>query len=346
MSPLSPLPSPRRRGLALGAMAFALLPRMAQALGESSAPVQRSSAALMGTRVDLVAVHADAAVRAQAVDAAWAEMLRLSEMMSRYRSASQTSLLAQAAGGAPLPVAPEMMAVLLQAQQVTQRSGGHFDATVGAYADWHFEPGQPPRLPDAATLSRQQGLVDAQALQLDPLRGTARLARAGMRLDLGGIAKLPILQAGLRTLARHGVTDALINGGGDVLCNGSLQGRPWRIGLRDPRAPQQLLGVLAMRGGVVAASGDYERGFDLAGHRYHHILDPRSGQPSQGLRGLALVARDVEAVNGWGAAMMVAGAGASRRWLREQLPQVAGVLVGADRTWFSPGLRERLQPAA
>ncbi len=334
----------RRRELALGALACVLLPRTARATAES--PVQRSTAALMGTQVDIVIQHADAGLRARALEAAWAEMLRLSEMMSRYRSASQLSLLARAPPAAPLPVAPELMAVLQQAQTLAQRSEGRFDATVGAYADWHFEPGQPPRLPHPATLLRQQGLVGPQGLQLDADRGTARLARAGMRLDLGGIAKLPILQAGLRTLARQGVQDALINGGGDVLCSGTLQGRPWRVGLRDPRAPQQLLGVLALSGGVVAASGDYERGFELAGRRYHHILDPRSGQPSQGLQGLALVAPSVEAVNGWGAAMMVAGPAQSRRWLREQLPGVQAMLAGPEGVWLSAGLRSRLLPAA
>lgn len=336
--------SPQRRRLALGALACVLLPRAANALSAGGSPVQRSTAALMGTQVDLVAVHADAALRARAVDAAWAEMLRLSEMMSRYRSASQLSLLAQAAGREPLRIAPELMAVLQQAQTLSRRTGGRFDATVGAYADWHFEPGTPASLPDGATLARQHALVDARGLLLDATRGTARLARPGMRLDLGGIAKLPILQAALRTLASHGVTDALVNGGGDVLCSGSLQGRPWRIGLRDPRAPQRLLGAVALRGGVVAASGDYERGFDYGGRRYHHILDPRSGRPTEGLHGLALVADDVDAVNGWGAAMMVAGAAQSRRWLHEQLPGVDAMLAGADGTWLSAGLQARLLP--
>lgn len=343
---MAPLTSTRRRGLALGALACVLLPRAVRAQAGGHSIMQRSSAVLMGTRVDVVAVHADAALRAQAVDAAWSEMLRLSEMMSRYRSASQVSLLARAAGGEPLPVAPELMAVLRQAQDVSHRSGGRFDVTVGAYADWHFEAGMPARLPEAAALARQQPLVDARALQLDPVGGRARLARAGMRLDLGGIAKLPILQAGLRAMARCGVTDALINGGGDVLCAGTLEGRPWRIGLRDPRAPQQLLGVLPMRGGVVAASGDYERGFDRDGRRYHHILDPRSGQPSQGLRGLALVAGDVQAVNGWGAAMMVAGFAQSKRWLGEQLPGVAAMLAEPGGVWLSAELQARLLPVA
>lgn len=340
---MASLTSTRRRGLALGALACVLLPRAVQAHAADPSIVQRASAVLMGTQVDLVAVHADAALRARAVDAAWSEMLRLSEMMSRYRSASQVSLLARAAGGEPLPVAPEMMAVLRQAQDVSRRSGGRFDVTVGAYADWHFEPGLPVRLPGDAVLARQHALVDARALELDAPRGTARLARPGMRLDLGGIAKLPILRAGLAAMARHGVTDALVNGGGDVLCSGTLEGRPWRIGLRDPRSPRQLLGVLPMRGGVVAASGDYERGFDLGGRRYHHILDPRSGQPSQGLRGLALVADDVDAVNGWGAAMMVAGFAQSKRWLGEQLPGVAAMLAEPGRVWLSPDLQARLQ---
>lgn len=342
-------PAITRRGLALAGLACVLLPRAALARSaedSGASTLQRSSAVLMGTQVDLVVQHADPARRAAALEAAWAEMLRLTEMMSRYRSASQLSLLARAAGGAPLPVAPELMAVLQQAQALHQRSGGRFDATVGAYADWHFEPGQPARLPGAATLAQQRALVDAQRLQLDAQRGTARLASAGMRLDLGGIAKLPILQAGLRTLQQQGIADALINGGGDVLCSGSVQGRPWRIGLRDPRAPQQLLGVLALNEGVVAASGDYERGFDRDGRRYHHILDPRSGQPSQGLRGLALVARDVEAVNGWGAAMMVAGQAQSQRWLREQLPGVEAMLAEPGGVWLSAGLRARLLPAA
>lgn len=342
--------NPGRRSLALGALACVLLPRAALArtdsapVQRSSAPVQRSSAALMGTQVDIVAVHADAALRARAVDAAWAEMQRLTEMMSRYRSTSQLSLLASAAGGAPLRVAPELMTVLQQAQLLARQSGGRFDPTVGAYADWHFEPGQPARLPDAATLARQHALVGAEGLQLDVQRGTARLARAGMWLDLGGIAKLPILQAGLNTLARHGVSDALINGGGDVLCSGTLAGRPWRIGLRDPLAPQRLLGALSLSGGVVAASGDYERGFDHAGRRYHHILDPRSGQPTQGLRGLALVAPSVEAVNGWGAAMMVAGPAKSRHWLRERLPGVEAMLAEPGGVWLSAGLRAQLKP--
>ena len=86
-------------------------------------------------------------------------------------------------------------------------------------------------------------------------RRTARLpTRHGARS--GGIAKLPILQAGPAETARSGVAAAMIDGGGDVVCHGNPPGRDWRVGIRDPRAPQRPAGVVALRDGVVASSGD------------------------------------------------------------------------------------------
>lgn len=350
-----------RRGFTLATAACVLLPTSVNASGSAAAstvsvvplaplakdsPVQHSRLALLGTQVDLIVSHPEPARRERALEAAWREMLRLNEMMSRYRSASQVSLLARCAGESPLPIAPELMQVLLQAQQLRQSSDGHFDIRVGTYSDWHFEAGAAAQRPAAQTLLTQARLARA-AIELDPQRGTARLAQAGLQIDLGGVAKLPILEAGLRAVQALGIREALINGGGDVLCCGGLQGRPWRIGLRDPLAPERLLGVLPLHEGVVAASGDYERGFDLAGRRYHHVIDPCSGEPSQGLHGLALVSSSVTAVNGWGAAMMVAGADQAKRWLRgpDAQPGLRGVeaMLASDAGhWLSAGLRQRL----
>ncbi len=139
--------------------------------------------------------------------------------MSRYRSASQVSALSRAAGSSAVKVAPELMQALLAGQKLARESEGRCDLTVGAYADWAFEPGQ-ARMAESSALQRQQRLVDYRDLQVDVSTMSARLRRPGMRLDLGGIAKLPILQAGLRRLQSMGIRDALINGGGDVLCSG------------------------------------------------------------------------------------------------------------------------------
>ena len=120
-----------------------------------------------------------------------------------------------------------------------------------------------------------------------------------MALDLGGAAKVPILEAGMQALRRHGIDNAMVNGGGDVLVAGQLNGRPWRVGLRDPRAPEKMLGVLALEGqAIVASSGDYERFFMVDGQRQHHILNPATGRPTHGPHGVGLLARDAASVNG------------------------------------------------
>lgn len=333
-------PDRRRLAFALPLIAFGLAP----APGGARAGMHRSSRSLMGTRVDLALRGADPARLAAAAQGAFAEMTRLADMMSRYRPTSALNAINLAAGLQPVPVPPELLRVLRMARQASRTSGGLFDATVGSLRDWNFSPDH-PAVPAPEQLARQLRLVDSAGLVIDPRAGTAFLAQRGMRLDLGGIAKLPILQAGMDSLRRAGVADALIDGGGDVLAMGRPDGPGWRVGLRDPRQPGRLLGVLTLTQGVVAASGDYERFMVHQGRRLHHILDPRTGYPSRGLRGVALLSDRVERVNGLGTAIMVAGAAAGRA----RLSRTAGVdamMVDADhRLWLSPGLSARLAPA-
>jgi thiamine biosynthesis lipoprotein len=167
------------------------------------------------------------------------------------------------------------------------------------------------------------------------------LRRAGMRMDLGGVAKLYILEAGVRVLEGSGVARLLLNGGGDV--HARSDGQPWRVGIRDPRSPEKLLGAIELRRGIVASSGDYERYFVRDGRRYHHILDPRTGYPSAGPRGVTLVAERLEAVNGMGVALMVLGKDEGAR-LVEATPGLDALIVDRDGSvWLSKGMRARLR---
>jgi thiamine biosynthesis lipoprotein len=303
--------------------------------------VTRASRRLLGTRVDIVVQGIGNATVQAGIAAAFAEMARLEQLMSRYRADSQVSALQRAAGRHPVRVAPELMAVLQAAAAASARSGGAFDITVGAFSGWRFGEGG-SRVPDAAELARERPLVDYRLVMLDARRGEAMLLRPGMRVDLGGIAKLPILDAGMQVLRRHGLHNAMVNGGGDVLASGQLQGRDWRIGVRDPLMPARLLGVLQVSDAVVASSGDYERCFVGGGRRYHHILDPASGLPAAGLHGVTLVAPTVAAVNGLGAALMVAGPAAAER-LVGGAGAVDALVAGDALPWMSAGMRQKLR---
>lgn len=307
--------------------------------------LKRTSQQLMGTQVDIVAEGPDSNHLSHAIDSAYTQMHRLEALMSRYNPRSIVSRINLAAGIASVKVPTEVMDVLQEAQRISTLSGGAFDATVGGLKVWDFGSGV-QGMPRAGEIARQLAYVDAHALVLNPKAGTAFLARQGMALDLGGIAKLPILEAGMRTLQAQGVEHAMINGGGDVLVQGMLQGRPWRVGLRDPRSPAKLLGVVQVSGAaVVASSGDYERYFFHQGQRFHHILSPRTGLPTLGVHGVSLIARNVAEVNGLGAAMMVLGAQAGRQ-LAEGLPQVATLMAGQNgQIWQSAAMKKQLQPA-
>lgn len=307
---------------------------------------QRVSRPLMGTQVDIVVDGLDAPLGRHAIDQAYAEMARLEALLSRYRPDSAVSRISRAAGIQPVEVPPEVMRLLQAAQQMHGFSGGAFDITVGSLKGWRFEAGH-QAAPSASEIARQLRRVDARRLVLDERAGTAYLAEQGMALDLGGIAKLPILEAGMQVLRNHGVGHALINGGGDVLVMGQLQGRPWRVGLRDPRAPERLLGVLPVQGrAVVASSGDYERFFMAAGQRRHHILDPRTGYPTGGVHGVSLLARDVAEVNGLGAAMMVRGAKAGQALVARR-PGVQALVVSQDGgAWYSAGMAASMERVA
>lgn len=351
------LPSLPQRGLTrrcfvLALPLFGALPGLAlssRALATTATPgLERVSSVLMGTRVDIaipVGGGLDVAAARAAAEHAFSEMRRLEGLMSRYRSDSDVARIGAAAGRQPVRVAPEVMAVLQQAQRLYRDSNGLFDVTVGSLRGWQFGT-ERQEMPSASEIARALPLVNAGDLQLDAGAGTAYLARAGMLLDLGGIAKLPILQAGLQVLERQGLAHALVNGGGDVLTAGSQHGRPWRVGVRDPLKPARLLGVLELEGrAVVASSGDYERGFTHAGRRLHHVLDPRTGWPTQGVHGVALLARGIEDVNGWGTALMVRGPAAAPAW-HARHPAVDLMAASAEgRRWLSPGMIAALRPA-
>ena len=295
---------------------------------------------LMGTLVEITTEGEDRQRLIDGTNAAYAEMNRLSDMMNHYNPDSVVSAINRQAGIQPVAVPRELMHVLIRAAMMSERTGGAFDITVGSLRGWHFDP-QKPGIPDAKEIAAALPLINYRNMVLNESAGTAYLAHKGMRIDLGGIAKLFILNAGLNTLKQNRVTHAMINGGGDVVVVGTIQGRSWRVGVRDPRDPDKLFTIVELQRGFVVSSGDYERYFMRDGRRYHHILDPANGYPTNGPRAVTLVSQDINLVNGMSSAIMVMGMERGRRLIEIQ-PSMEGIIFGQDQIWVSPLLEKRL----
>ena len=235
-------------------------------------------------------LHANSVSAARrAANAAIADVARIEAKYSRYLPDSVTTKINRAAGAAAVPIDAETAALLRYADRCFSMSGGRFDITSGVLRRvWDFKA-RPPRLPAAALLARACAAIGWQDVEWSD--EMIRLPRAGMEIDFGGIGKEYAADRMAAICREHGVASGLVNLGGDVRAIGAQpDGAPWRVGIRNPRAQDRVIAVLDVVDGAVATSGDYERGFDLDGRRYCHILDLRTGMPVAYWRSVSVVA--------------------------------------------------------
>ncbi len=220
--------------------------------------------------------------------AARAEIERLEAKYSRYRDDSLATRINRSAGDASgVEVDDETARLLDYAATAHRESGGLFDVTSGILRRaWNFRDG---RLPSQAELDALLPAIGWQ--QLRWRAPVIALPRAGMEIDFGGYVKEYAADLAAATCREHGVRHGLVDLGGDLAVVGPHpDGSPWRIGVRDPRAPERALVHIALPSGGIATSGDYERCMVVDGVRYGHILDPRTGWPAHGLASVTVAA--------------------------------------------------------
>jgi thiamine biosynthesis lipoprotein len=209
---------------------------------------------------------------------------------SRFLSSSLTSRINAAAGGDWVVVDEETDQLLNLCHQMWFLSQGAFDPTALPLIrlwDWKADR---PMVPDAAALRRSREQVGWSRVERRP--GAVRLPVAGMCLDFGGIGKEYAVDR-LIQLAEHlGISAGLINLGADLRAFGApLDRSAWHVGLEDPLNPGQCWAGVAIQDRAVATSGDYRRKFEVDGHRYGHIIDPRTAMPvANGCRGVSVLA--------------------------------------------------------
>lgn len=298
----------------------------------------------MGSELHLTAYTDDAPRARAAFAAAFAEVARLEGLLSTWRPASDVSRLNAAAGGAPVPVHAETRAVLRAAARVSAWTEGKFDVTFGALAEiWKFDHDQDNRVPSAAGIAARLPRVDYRRVVIDDAAGTVAITRPDMRVHLGGIGKGYAVDAAVTILRAAGLRDFMVQFGGDLYVAGTAGASAWRLGIQDPRgAPDDPFAVLELSDATFSTSGDYERYFEQDGVRYHHILDPGTGEPARGTRSVTIVTKEALWADGLSTGVFILGPERGMA-LVERLPDVEAVIVTAENeVLVSTGLRDRL----
>ena len=262
----------------------------------------------MGTYMAVTVYAPDEASGRRAIAAAFQRVEEVEAATSTYREQSDVSKLNRAAGGPALKVSPHLWAVLHRAAEVSAETQGAFDVTVGPLVSlWKrtWKKGKPAT---DAEVAAAKALVDYRAVRL--LDGSrAQLLKPGMAVELGGIAKGYAVAQAIDAIREAGLQTALVDAGGDIYALGAPPERGgWLIGVRDPKNPGKILPKpLKLRNQAVATSGDYEQYGTVGGHRYSHILDPRTGRPIEGMTSVTVVAPDATTADAYATATSVLG---------------------------------------
>jgi thiamine biosynthesis lipoprotein len=295
---------------------------------------------IMATRIDVIVP--DGPTAAADADAVFAAFRDVEATMNEWRDGSPLAAVNRGAG-TPVAAPADLRALVRRACDVAALTDGAFDPTWAAlWGLWDFRGMGEPRVPDPALARARAALVDYRRVVVDDTHGTITLGR-GQVMGLGGIAKGRALDRAASALRARGVHDFLLSAGGQVMAGGTHDGRPWRVGIRDPRGPaDDFFALFEARDVSVSTSGDYEHFFVKDGTLYHHILDPRTGFPARGVRSVTVVAADATLADGLSTGLFVLGPERGRAVLAK-LPGVEALWVDDHgAVHVTPGLDARL----
>ncbi|MBI2382645.1 MAG: FAD:protein FMN transferase [Gammaproteobacteria bacterium] len=318
-------------------------------------PVHRRDFLAMGTLVSISAYRGDAVSPEQAEQAlgdAERSLLDFEHRWSAWGEGELGRINRKLAAGDTVGIPPDMQDLFGLAMEQTRKSRGLFDARIGNLVWlWGFDD-------ESRYRSEPPPAAEVQAA-LAPLRGAREFEPGkpygpapGVAWDFGAIAKGYAVEQAVAQLKRAGLPDVIVNAGGNLRAVGRHGDRPWRVGIRHPRAksPGEVLAALNTDGDeAVLTSGDYERYFEHGGRRYHHILDPRSGEPARGFQSVTVVTRDAALADAASTALFVAGPehwrdiaarlGTDRLLLVDAEGRVAVTRALAPRLEFAPGIQ-------
>jgi len=299
--------------------------------------------AIMGTAIRVELWHEERAYGEEAMGAVMEEMHRIDRAMSPFKEESELSQLNRDAAQHSVPVSAEMFELIERSIEFSELSHGAFDitfASVGSLFDYRNGT-----RPSDDGIAAALPAVDYRHIRLDRRGRTIRFARDGVRIDLGGIAKGHAVDNCVSLLRSRGVAHALVMAGGDSRVLGDKRGRPWVIGIQDPRRKDEMVARIPLVDAAISTSGDYERYFEAGGVRYHHILDPKTGTSPSGVRSVTIIGPDATTTEGVSKSVFVKGAEQGVRFV-ESLPGIDAVIIdGHGRMHYTAGLRQEASDA-
>ncbi len=263
---------------------------------------------IMGTETELTAVSTSGRQGDAHVGTAEAEkaLRKVEAKLSTYLESSELSLLNASPPGETLDLSPDTLALLRFSKDITDATNGAFDPTFAPIFSLWSRSGRAGQLPSDDDLAAALAACGWQ--QFDMADSGASKRVDGARIDLGGIAKGYGIDRAIEALYQNDCAGGLVNVGGDIRCFGiRAEGGKWRIAVKHPFVANGQIGVLELTEGAVCTSGNYERYSVIEGQRYSHIIDPRTGRPTEANPSVTVLAPSATLADAWATALSVLG---------------------------------------
>jgi len=285
----------------------------------------------MGTFLTIMAFHPSQGEAEDAIGRSFAEIYRLSDMMTRYESSSQVSYLNST--GTLNEIPPELMEVLRASLYYHGISRGTFDITIKPVVDLYqesFRANSGPPSSEALKVAVER--VGSHHLRIT--KTSVSFGRSGMEVTLDGIAKGYIVDRAMDLLRKQNIEHALINAGGDILVHGGKgEGKPWKIGIQDPWKRKGYVDVVTLKNGAIATSGNYEVFFDRE-KLFHHLIRPNSGNPAPETAGVTIRAASCMEADAIATSVYVMGPARGNQFIG-QLPSIEGLIISSQGKKFA-----------
>ncbi|MBV9677118.1 MAG: FAD:protein FMN transferase [Acidobacteriaceae bacterium] len=284
----------------------------------------------MGTTYTIDAYGANTGALEAATEAAFDEARRLDQMLSNYLPDSELSQVNQSAFERPVRVSREFFQLLQDCLDYSRKSEGSFDITVGPLMKvWGFYKGS-GHLPHRAEVRSAMDHIGYEQVQLDAANLTVRFSKGGMSLDPGGVGKGYAVDRMADILRKSGITSALISGGGSSIYGIGVpppDPRGWYISIRDPKDAGKTAGEVYLKDNSISTSGNYEKFFWAEGKLYSHIMNPRTGYPSEGILSVSVVSSKTLDSEVWAKPYYILG----RAWAQGHKPKDFRVFLCEDK---------------
>lgn len=262
----------------------------------------------MGTAFEVTVVADEMGDAEQMIDAAIAEVDRIEKLISSWDLKSQTSAVNQNAGINPVEVDAELFFLVERSLQVSKLTQGAFDISYASMDRiWEFSRSE-IEPPSKEAIAASVAKIGYTKIELNPNRRSIYLPEKGMKIGFGAIGKGYAAMKVSKLLKDRGALGGIVNAGGDLYAWGrSHRPEGWRVAVADPKKKNEIMAYLTLQNQAVVTSGDYERYTVIDGQRYAHIIDPRTGWPTTGLKSVTVVCHDAELADALATAIFVLG---------------------------------------